>query len=158
MGLECKAFYKSPIGIIEITAEDNVVTGVAFAAKEPVHGLQEETGNETLKRCVEQLDQYFRGERKKFSVELKLQGTDFQNRVWKEVMKIPFGKAASYKDIAKAVGNPRMARAVGNANGKNRIAVIIPCHRVIGSNGCLAGYAWGLWRKEWLLRHEGITV
>jgi methylated-DNA-[protein]-cysteine S-methyltransferase len=83
------------------------------------------------------------------------QGTDFQERVWWQLLKVPFGKTASYQDIARGVGNPLAVRAVGAANGKNPISLIVPCHRIIGSNGTLVGYGGGLWRKEWLLKHEG---
>jgi methylated-DNA-[protein]-cysteine S-methyltransferase len=83
-----------------------------------------------------------------------LQGTDFQKKVWRRLIKIPFGKTVSYKDIAVRIGNIRAVRAVGNANNKNSIAIIVPCHRVIGSNGSLVGYGGGLWRKKWLLKHE----
>jgi O-6-methylguanine DNA methyltransferase len=97
---------------------------------------------------------YFKGRRQKFSVPLLLQGTDFQKSVWRQLKKIPFGRTASYAEIAKAIGNPRAFRAVGNANNKNPIPIMIPCHRVIGSDGQLVGFGGGLWRKEWLLSHE----
>jgi len=101
-----------------------------------------------------QLDEYFKGKRRKFSVKLDLRGTVFQKRVWQALLKIPFGGTASYQDIAEAVGNRKAVRAVGNANGANPVAIIVPCHRVIGSDGSLVGYGSGLWRKRWLLSHE----
>jgi methylated-DNA-[protein]-cysteine S-methyltransferase len=107
-----------------------------------------------LKECIAQLDEYFRGKRRKFSVNLDLQGTRFQKRVWQALLKIPFGRTASYREVAKAVGNSKAVRAVGNANRVNPVAIIIPCHRVIGSDGSLVGYGSGLWRKRWLLAHE----
>lgn len=107
-----------------------------------------------LKDCVQQIHEYFQGTRKEFSLDLVFQGTDFQVKVWKALTKIPFGETASYKDIAKAIGNIKGVRAVGNANGKNKIPIVVPCHRVIGSTGNLVGFASGLWRKQWLLNHE----
>ncbi len=105
-----------------------------------------------------QLVEYFKGERKEFALDLDIVGTEFQQRVWKALMEIPFGKTVSYKDIAIAVGNPRALRAVGMANNKNKIPIIIPCHRVIGIDGRLVGYGGGLPVKEKLLKLEGIAV
>lgn len=107
-----------------------------------------------LKECVRQLDEYFRGERRVFTIRLMPEGTDFHQKVWREVRRIPFGKTASYKEVAASIGKEKAVRAVGNANRLNKISIIIPCHRVIGSNGELVGYGGGLWRKEWLLAHE----
>jgi len=107
-----------------------------------------------LKDCIRQLDEYFKGKRMTFDLPLIISGTDFQKKVWNELKKIPFGKTASYKDIALKAGNVKAVRAAGNANNKNKIAVIIPCHRVIGSDGKLSGYAGGVKRKKWLLEHE----
>jgi methylated-DNA-[protein]-cysteine S-methyltransferase len=103
-----------------------------------------------------QLDEYFEGKRKKFDLLLEPMGTDFQKKVWKHLVKVPFGKTASYLDVAMALGEMKATRAVGSANGRNPIVIIIPCHRVIGSNGSLTGYGGGMWRKEWLLKHEGV--
>jgi methylated-DNA-[protein]-cysteine S-methyltransferase len=107
-----------------------------------------------LKTCLRQLDEYFRGRRRKFTVRLGLQGTAFQKRVWGELLKIGYGKTASYRDIAIAAGRPKAVRAVGNTNRLNPVSIIVPCHRIIGSDGKLVGYGGGLWRKEWLLEHE----
>ncbi len=107
-----------------------------------------------LKEGLIQLDEYFKGERRKFSVKLDLRGTDFQKQVWRALLNIPFGQAASYRDVAEAVGNKKAVRAVGNANRVNPVTIIIPCHRVIGSDGSLVGYGGGLWRKRWLLSLE----
>lgn len=101
-----------------------------------------------------QLDEYFAGKRKKFDIPIKLDGTDFQIKVWKELLKIPYGETCSYLDIAKCIGNPKASRAVGMANNKNKIIIIVPCHRVIGSNKKLVGYACGLEVKEKLLELE----
>ena len=107
-----------------------------------------------LKKCVKELDEYFAGKRKHFSVRLERRGTDFQKKVWTALEKIPFGKTCSYEDIAIAVGSPKAVRAVGLANGKNPHWIVVPCHRVIGKNKQLTGYAGGLDRKKWLLEHE----
>lgn len=147
-----KAHYKSPIGWLEIAGTEEGIESIHFIKKmprklTPVHPK--------LKECVNQLDEYFKGKRKEFSVKLILEGTKFQKRVWRELLKIPFGQTASYGDIARRVGNKKAGRAVGNANNRNRITLLVPCHRVIGSDGTLVGYGGSLWRKEWLLRHEG---
>jgi methylated-DNA-[protein]-cysteine S-methyltransferase len=101
-----------------------------------------------------QLDEYFLGKRKNFDLPLSLHGTTFQLAVWKQLETIPYGKTKTYKDIAIGVGNEKAVRAVGLTNGRNPIAIVVPCHRVIGSNGKMVGYASGVWRKEWLLAHE----
>jgi methylated-DNA-[protein]-cysteine S-methyltransferase len=100
------------------------------------------------------LEEYFKGTRREFDLKLRIEGTDFQRRVWDSLCGIPYGCTASYGEIAAIIGNPKASRAVGNANNRNRIPIIIPCHRVVGCNGKLTGYAGGLWRKEWLLSHE----
>lgn len=109
---------------------------------------------ECLKACVDQLNEYFIGTRKVFDLVLDPVGTDFQLLVWQKLLEIPFGKTISYLDLAMMTGSKMNTRAVGNANGKNKINIIVPCHRVIGSNGRLTGYGGGLWRKQFLLRHE----
>ena len=103
---------------------------------------------------VSQLEEYFAGNRKIFDLQLDMRGTNFQKQVWKLLLEIPFGQTISYMDIAKKLDDPKKIRAVGNANGKNPVSIIVPCHRVIGSDGSLTGYAGGLWRKEWFLNHE----
>jgi methylated-DNA-[protein]-cysteine S-methyltransferase len=103
---------------------------------------------------VAQLQEYFAGKRKDFSIPTQQDGTDFMQEVWENVSDIPFGKTASYLDLAKLAGDEKLTRAVGTANGKNQLAILVPCHRVIGSSGKLTGYAWGLSRKQWLLDHE----
>jgi methylated-DNA-[protein]-cysteine S-methyltransferase len=107
-----------------------------------------------LKACLKQIDEYFKGKRRKFHLDLDPLGTPFQKMVWRQLEKIPFGKVVSYGEIAGVIGNSKACRAVGSANGKNPIAIIIPCHRVVGRDGNLTGYGGGLWRKEWLLKHE----
>ncbi len=146
-----RAYYQSPIGLVEIVATDDRVERLKFVDKR-----QPSASHLTpvLKTCVGQIDEYFKGTRKKFSIDLLLDGTDFQQSVWRQLQKIPYGRTASYGDIARAIGNPKACRAVGLANGKNPVSIIVPCHRIIGSNGALTGYGGGLWRKEWLLKHE----
>ena len=146
-----KTYYRSEIGLIEILGTENAILSVGFVDDKSLDNFEI---HPCLEECVEQIDEYFRGERKEFSMNLQLQGTDFQKKVWSQLMKISFGETLSYKDIAASIGNKKAVRAVGNANGKNKIAIIIPCHRVIGSNGRLVGYASGVWRKKWLLLHE----
>lgn len=143
-------YYKSPIGVIELIYEDNNLLGLNFVDEET--SLINE--DDFFKKCVLELNEYFLGVRKTFSINFKINGTDFQKSVWNSLTKIPYGKTCSYKDIALDIGNPKAVRAVGGANNKNKISIIIPCHRVIGANGTLVGYGGELWRKEWLLDHE----
>ncbi|MDX1707484.1 MAG: methylated-DNA--[protein]-cysteine S-methyltransferase [Desulfobacterales bacterium] len=107
-----------------------------------------------MRECLRQLEEYFKGRRQKFDVAMQLKGTDFQITVWRQLQKIPFGETASYGDVARAIDRPKAYRAVGNANNKNPIPLIIPCHRVVASDGKLAGFGGGIWRKRWLLDHE----
>lgn len=107
-----------------------------------------------LKECVSQLQEYFNGERTDFSFKLNPKGTDFQQRVWQELLNIPFGKTISYLDLSKRLGDVKAIRAVASANGRNPLLIVVPCHRVIGTDGSLTGYSGGLWRKKWLLEHE----
>lgn len=147
---EC-SFYKSPIGYIKISGNDNEITSIDFVEEEP---YLKPSKNQLFEKLQIELDEYFQGKRKSFSICFSTKGTDFQKNVWGELAKIPFGKTKSYKDIAEAIKNDKAVRAVGMANNKNKLPIIIPCHRVIGSNNKLVGYAGGLWRKEWLLNHE----
>ena len=148
-----KAYYNSEIGLIEIKGSENGIISLDFAESESDAVT---VMPEFLKECVSQLDEYFKGNRREFDVKLDIQGTEFQKKVWRELTNIPYGATETYRGIAVAVGNPKAVRAVGSANHCNKIAILIPCHRVIGSNGNLTGYAGGLWRKEWLLKHEKI--
>jgi methylated-DNA-[protein]-cysteine S-methyltransferase len=152
----CKAYYESELGIIEVKGNEEGIYSLDFMDKDEIICKEDKQIPGILTDCLNQLDEYFKGSRKEFDLKLVLQGTDFQKNVWRELLKVPFGKTASYKDIALSVGNVKAVRAVGGANGKNKIAIIIPCHRIIGKNGTLTGYAGGIWRKEWLLKHEGI--
>ena len=149
-----KTFYLSPIGLLEIRGSEKGIASVSFDAK--VDNVIESPP--CLRECVSQLHEYFNGERKSFDLKFDLEGTDFQKKVWNELTKISFGKTKSYNDIAIKLGDKEAVRAVGNANGKNPLAIIIPCHRVIGSDGKLVGYAGGLWRKKWLLNFENKDI
>jgi methylated-DNA-[protein]-cysteine S-methyltransferase len=145
------SYFKSPIGLVQIGGTASEVTSLDF-----VERRREKTeSNPLLDRGARQIAEYFTGKRHVFDLPIAYQGTAFQERVWAQLLKVPFGKTASYQDIARRVGNPLAMRAVGAANGKNPISLIVPCHRIIGSNGTLVGYGGGLWRKEWLLKHEG---
>lgn len=147
-------YMSTPIGIIEIQASTQGVTQVFFpdSEKKPVNA------SEITHYCKQQLTEYFTSNRKKFDLPLDQQGTLFQKSIWASLEKIPFAQVVSYSDIACMIDNRKAVRAVGAANGKNPISIIVPCHRVIGSNGTLTGYAGGLDRKAWLLKHEGITI
>ncbi|SPD75787.1 Methylated-DNA--protein-cysteine methyltransferase [uncultured Desulfobacterium sp.] len=144
-------YYRSEIGPIEIVGTEEGIISVSFIEHpgSPIIDVPE-----CIRQCVSQLDQYFLGKRLEFDLRLLMHGTDFQKKVWEALFTIPYGQTRSYGEIAKMTGRNKAFRAVGNANNKNKIAIIIPCHRVIGSNGKLIGYAAGLWRKQWLLEHE----
>ena len=145
-------YLKSPIGQMKITANGDSINSIFYVF--PDTEMPQENSNEVLEICKQQLNEYFSGERKEFDVPISQEGTEFQQKVWNELVKIPHGKTVSYNYIAERVGGKNMMRAVGSANGKNQISIIVPCHRVIGSDGRLTGYAGGMWRKEWLLKHE----
>lgn len=157
------SYYHSPVGNISIEATENAITKIHFMDNlvnnsvgnsiENTQGINKEF-SEVIQKCVQELDLYFTGKLKQFTVPLQTQGTDFQKVVWAELQNIPFGKTISYLELARRLGNEKVIRAAGTANGKNPIAIIIPCHRVIGSDGTLVGYAGGLWRKKQLLDLE----
>lgn len=149
------AYYSSPLGLLEITGNDDGILGVHFMdTKKKITS----TIHPSLKECIYQLDEYFKGIRKEFGLKLNPKGTAFQLKVWEQLLTVPFGKTASYLDISKLIGDVKATRAVETANGCNPIAVIIPCHRVIGADGKLVGYGGGIKRKEWLLHHESSTL
>ena len=141
---------ESPIGTIEIITDDSGVVSVFFVENKG-EGTEK---NEILKRAEKQLTEYFEGNRKDFDLELSLEGTDFQKKAWNELANIPYGETISYKQQSERIGNVKAIRAVGGANGKNKISIILPCHRVIGKNGSLTGFAGGLDKKKWLLDFE----
>ena len=141
----------SPLGILEIAEENNTIIYIKFIEQFTI--IKEDTSY-YLSKCIAQLNEYFDGKRNSFDLKLNPEGTDFQKEVWKELLKIPYGETRTYQQIANAIGDPGASRAVGNANNKNPIPIIIPCHRVLSSDGKLTGYAGGIQRKEWLLNHE----
>lgn len=143
------SYLKSEIGVLEIIADENYLLQVQFVDK-----AKKQKENSITRETKNQLEQYFAGSLDKFLVPLSTTGTDFQRDVWKSLQKIPYGETWSYGDLANSIGNPKASRAVGGANNKNKIAIIVPCHRVIGKTGSLVGYAGEIWRKEWLLNHE----
>jgi methylated-DNA-[protein]-cysteine S-methyltransferase len=147
-------YYHSPVGLLKITGSEDYISEVTFHDT----SQKSEGGKKNLPpmliQCVEQLIQYFQGERRKFELPLNQTGSHFQQEVWSELIQIPYAKTVSYLELARRTGDTKATRAVANANGKNNITIIVPCHRVIGSNRDLVGYSGGLWRKKWLLDHE----
>jgi methylated-DNA-[protein]-cysteine S-methyltransferase len=150
------AYYNSPLGVLKISADEKGIKEIEFAQEE-FKSIQN-SSSKIIKDCIKQLDEYFRGKRKSFELKLNPEGTEFQKKVWKELLKIPYGKTLSYGEISRRIKNPKAVRSVGQAIGRNPISIVIPCHRVIGGDGKLTGYASGLWRKEWLLKHEEINL
>ncbi len=148
--------YHSPIGQLNITAEDGCITELGFNDSFDNQAYTDHDNNlpEVIHQCVDELIEYFAGTRREFTVPINQEGTDFQQKVWKELYELPFGKTLSYADLAKKLGDPKVIRAAAAANGKNKIAIIVPCHRIIGTDKSLVGYAWGKGRKKWLLQHE----
>lgn len=152
MSLET-TYYKSPIGILEIKGDENGIQTILFVEDDTAIPTTK-TETKELITCVSQLDEYFSGNRTVFSLKLNPQGTKFQQRVWNELLNVSFNSTRNYLQQSKALGDAKAIRAVGTANGKNPLTIIIPCHRIIGSDGSLTGYAGGIWRKKWLLEHE----
>lgn len=144
--------YSSPIGTLAISALETAIVSVQFSEEPPL--ISNSDLPPTLQNCITQLNEYFAGDRKTFDLPIASAGTAFQELVWKQLDKIDFGRTLSYSDLSMQLGNLGAIRAVGSANGKNKLLLIRPCHRVIGANGQLVGYAGGLWRKKWLLSHE----
>lgn len=144
------AYFESPIGGLKLTGRGGSVCSISFT-DQPAESAP--TPPE-LRDCVRQLDGYFQGGLREFRLNLSLIGADFQKRVWEQLLQIPYGATVTYLELAKVLGNAKALRAVGAANGRNPIAIVIPCHRVVGGDGRLVGYSGGLWRKEWLLKHE----
>jgi methylated-DNA-[protein]-cysteine S-methyltransferase len=153
------AYSESPIGRLLLTSDGEALTGLYMevSGRPPpeLEGWREDASAGPLAAAVGQLEEYFAGERRRFDLPLKFEGTDFQRRVWQNLTEIPYGETLSYGALAARVGNHKASRAVGLANGRNPIAVIVPCHRVIGADGTLTGFGGGLERKRWLLTHEG---
>jgi len=149
------AHYRTPLGIARITEEDGFIT--------EVHVLNEEVpmeapGTPLLKTAMQQLDEYFAGKRLTFDFPIKQHGSEFQQKVWDCLLQIDYGKTISYAQQSKMMKDPLAIRAIASANGKNNLWVVVPCHRVIGSDGSLTGYGSGIWRKRWLLEHEANVI
>ena len=140
-----------PLGTLRLTASDRGLRSVGFVED----GVREADDHPVLQQAAEELREYFAGKRAHFTVPLDAAGTEFQCAVWRQLVTIPCGSTVSYAEIARAVGKPRGSQAVGKANGSNPLAIVVPCHRVVGTSGKLTGYAGGIDRKSWLLRHEG---
>jgi len=145
------AYIETPLGTAKISGDENGISVISIMEiKQPVS----EKIPEILKKCVNELQEYFDGKRHEFTFTMNPDGTEFQQKVWKSLLEIPFGKTVSYMDLSKKLGDIKAIRAVASANGKNPLWIVVPCHRVIGTDGSLTGYAGGLWRKKWLLEHE----
>jgi len=144
------AFINSPLGITKIEGDENGISVISVLSE----GQLSTKIPKELQEAVSQLQEYFEGKRQDFEFKLNPKGTNFQQKVWQELLNIPYGKTMSYLDLSKKLGDVKAIRAVASANGKNPLWIVIPCHRVIGTDGSLTGYAGGLWRKKWLLEHE----
>ncbi|MBD3223723.1 MAG: methylated-DNA--[protein]-cysteine S-methyltransferase [Caldithrix sp.] len=151
--MQYEDFLDTPLGSIRIEANQDAITGIHFAREKG-----QSKSNKWVRKAKQQLNDYFESHRQAFDLPLQPQGTDFQLKVWESLRNVPFGQTISYGGLAERIGRQNAARAVGMANNRNPISIIIPCHRVIGSNGDLIGYGGGTWRKEWLLKHEGVLI
>lgn len=151
--MEQTAYIESPLGITTIIGDENGVSVISVTKE----GELSAEIPEVLQEAVRQLQEYFEGKRTDFTFKLNPKGTEFQQKVWKSLLEIPYGKTVSYMDQTKKLGDVKAIRAVASANGKNPLWIVVPCHRVIGTNGSLTGYAGGIWRKKWLLEHENPT-
>lgn len=144
------AYYTSPLGLLKLQCSEKHVKAILFEEEQ----TQKNDEHKLLQQIAKQLDEYFDGKRKQFNLPLNQDGTVFQMKVWDLLYLIPYGKTISYNHLAKQYGDLKAIRAVASANGKNNLSIIVPCHRVIGSDRSLTGYGGGLWRKKWLLEHE----
>ena len=147
------AFVQTPLGVAKIVGNEDGIAVISILEAEKVTTIIPKV----LQEAVKQLNDYFVGNRNDFDLKINPSGTDFQQKVWQELLNIPFGKTLSYLDLSKKLGDAKAIRAVAAANGKNPLWIVVPCHRVIGTDGSLTGYAGGLWRKKWLLEHENPT-
>jgi methylated-DNA-[protein]-cysteine S-methyltransferase len=147
-------YYHSPVGLLKICGTEQFISEVSFHDTSQKSQQNKKDIPPLIIQCIEQLIQYFHGQRRVFELPISQPGTSFQQEVWGHLMTIPYAKTISYIQLAIKTGDPKATRAVASANGKNNVAIIIPCHRVIGANKDLVGYGGGLWRKKWLLEHE----
>ena len=153
------SYFESPIGRLLLTSDGTALTGLYMEPSRKAQctdGWIEDVTVAPLSATVRQLSEYFEGTRREFDLPLRLQGTAFQQRVWRQLTEIPYGQTWSYGQLAKRIDKPSASRAVGLANGRNPISILVPCHRVIGADGSLTGYGGGIERKRWLLVHEGL--
>ncbi|RTY88340.1 methylated-DNA--[protein]-cysteine S-methyltransferase [Flavobacterium sp. RSP49] len=148
------AYIKTPLGIAKIIGDESGISRISVTEE----GLCSNTIQAVLQQAVVQLNEYFEGKRTDFDFKLNPKGTEFQQKVWKSLLDIPYGKTRTYLEQSKILGDVKAIRAVASANGKNPLWIVVPCHRVIGTDGSLTGYAGGLWRKKWLLEHENPTA
>jgi methylated-DNA-[protein]-cysteine S-methyltransferase len=148
------AYMESPLGFIAIESDGSFINSISCNDIEANTPTNLEGLSAVLLEAIQQMEDYFAGKRTDFDLPLFQKGTDFQQSVWKGLLEIPFGTTTSYLEFSRQLGNEKAIRAVGTTNGKNKIAIVVPCHRVIGSDGSLTGFAAGLWRKKWLLDHE----
>ena len=148
------AHIKIPLGIATIIGDENGIFSITVADEQTIPTIIPNV----LQEAVTQLNEYFDGERTDFTLKLNPKGTEFQQKVWSALLEIPYGKTRTYLEQSKILGDVKAIRAVASANGKNPLWIVVPCHRVIGSDGSLTGYAGGLWRKKWLLEHENPTT
>ena len=148
------AYIKTPLGITKILGDENGISVISVSDE----GEISDTIPVVLQETVSQLNDYFEGKRTAFTFKMNPSGTEFQRKVWQALLEIPFGKTMSYLELSKKLGDVKAIRAVASANGKNPLWIVVPCHRVIGTDGSLTGYAGGLWRKKWLLEHENPTT
>lgn len=146
-----EAFHKTPVGFVRIRAGEEHITSISIRDEECV---ETPSDSSVINLSIKQLDEYFEGTRKEFDLPLNQPGTDFQQQVWQQLLTIPYGKTITYGQQSQMMNSPLAIRAIASANGKNMLWIVVPCHRVIGTNGSLTGYAGGLWRKQWLLDHE----
>jgi methylated-DNA-[protein]-cysteine S-methyltransferase len=147
-------YYESPVGLIKIGGTDTYIAELSFVDNKEQIKYGEPGVSDMIHFCTEQLIEFFAGRRKTFDIPIHQEGTLFQQKVWNELLHVPFGKTLSYIELAKKIGDAKATRAVAAANGKNKISIIVPCHRIIGSDKSLIGYSGGMWRKKWLLQHE----
>jgi methylated-DNA-[protein]-cysteine S-methyltransferase len=147
-------YINSPLGITKIVGDENGVCLISILKENLVNVETSKVIPKSLQNAVTELKEYFENSRTIFTFKINFKGTDFQQKVWRELLHIPYGKTISYLELSKKIGDVKAIRAVASANGKNPLWIVVPCHRVIGSDGSLTGYAGGLWRKKWLLDHE----
>lgn len=145
------AYFRTPVGIARITEEDGFIASVSIRDEE--YEIAPAL-TPLLQAAIDELNEYFAGTRKQFTFPIKQEGSEFQQQVWDELIQIPYGTTITYAQQSNQMNNPLAIRAIASANGRNNLWVVVPCHRVIGSNGSLTGYAGGIWRKKWLLEHE----